>query len=157
MSNHIGISKSDFSKCALTRTGLTKVHKELSLVEFKHIISDSDIKKHKLIEGNKVMLIVKFGAEWCRPCKQIKPMCDKMFTELPDNIICFDIDIDETMDLYVALKKYKMVSGVPCLLSYYLNQFRPDDEWYIPNDSVIGGNPSQVEAFFDRCKKYADK
>lgn len=121
----------------------------LSLEKFKHlVVSGVDSKKN-----SNALLIVKFGAEWCTPCKQIKPICDRLFKELPDNVIWFDIDIDETMDLYVALKKRKMVNGVPCLLAYSLNIIRSEDEWYIPNDSVMGGNPKHVEAFFDRCKK----
>jgi len=130
-----------------------EVYKELPLDKFKNIVSSS--RKSGIVMDDKVLLIVKFGAEWCRPCKQIKSICDKMFNELPNNVICFDIDIDETMELYMALKKYKMVNGIPCLLSYYLHPNRSDDEWYIPDDSVIGGNPENVEAFFNRCKKNA--
>jgi thiol-disulfide isomerase/thioredoxin len=130
----------------------TKVYNELPLDKFKLIVSG---KKNEIIIDKPVLLIVKFGATWCRPCQQIKPLCERQFSEMPDNIICFDIDIDESMDLYVALKKYKMVNGVPCLLAYFLHPNRDDNEWYIPNDSVTGGNPSNVESFFNRCKKMA--
>ena len=43
---------------------------------------------------------MKFGATWCGPCQQIKAQCNKYFSQLPENIICFDIDIDENMEIY---------------------------------------------------------
>lgn len=126
---------------------------ELPLEKFKQMVS---MKKHEIIKNNHpILIIVKFGATWCRPCQNIKPLCEKLFNEMPNNIQCYDIDIDESMDLYVALKKYKMVNGVPCILAYYLHQNRDNNEWYIPNDSVTGGSPIQVESFFSRCKKMA--
>ena len=148
------MSKDDCCDSSALKYGeAVEVYKELPLDEFKNIVSS--FRKSGIVTENKVVLIVKFGADWCRPCKLIKPICDKLFNEMPDNVICFDIDIDETMDLYMALKKYKMVSGVPCILAYFLHPNRSDTEWYIPNDSVIGGNPNHVEAFFARCKKHA--
>ena len=133
--------------------GKTQVYNDLPLDKFKKIVSS--YRKSESVVENKVLLIVKFGASWCRPCKQIGPICEKLFNEMPDNVICVDIDIDETMELYMALKKFKMVNGIPCILAYVLHPNRSEEEWYIPNDSVVGGNPTQVEAFFARCKKNA--
>ena len=44
-------------------------------------------------------LLLKFTASWCGPCKTIKPICDKYFKSLPENVIISEIDIDESMDL----------------------------------------------------------
>jgi len=98
---------------------------------------------------NNKVLIIKFGAEWCRPCKNIKETCETWFSKLPENIIGADIDIDECMDLYMALKTKKMVNGVPSLLAWFGDN--PRDNWFIPDDSVSGGDIQQVNKFFERC------
>ena len=94
------------------------------------------------------IIVVKFGATWCKPCKVIKSTCDAWITTAPTNIIYADIDIDESMDLYVAFKSKKMVRGVPVLLAFDCSKHR--DQWYIPDDSVEGGDIAAVQAFFKR-------
>jgi thioredoxin 1 len=94
------------------------------------------------------ILIVKFGAEWCKPCKLIKPTCEEWFKTCPPHIIYADIDIDESLDLYQAFKTKKMVRGVPVLLAFDGSKTR--DQWYIPDDSVEGGDILAVQQFFQR-------
>ena len=98
--------------------------------------------------GNNVM-IVKFGATWCSPCKKIKSTCDNCFVHLPPNVMCADIDVDDCIELYATLKRRKMVKGVPTLLAFYGDVKRA--QWYIPDDSVSGGDITQVQQFFERC------
>lgn len=94
------------------------------------------------------VLIVKFGAEWCKPCKLIKSTCEDWFKRCPPHIIYADIDIDESLDLYQAFKSKKMVRGVPVLLAFDGSKTR--DQWYIPDDSVEGGDIIAVQQFFQR-------
>jgi len=98
---------------------------------------------------NRKILIIKFGADWCRPCKAIKETCETWFTKMPENAICADIDIDESLDLYMAFKTKKMVKGVPTILAFHGDILR--DHWFIPDDSVSGGDINTVNAFFERC------
>ena len=98
--------------------------------------------------GNNVM-IVKFGATWCAPCRKIKDVCNNYFVRLPQNVVCADIDVDESIELYATLKRRKMVNGVPTILAFYGDVDR--DQWYIPDDSVSGGDIEQVKKFFERC------
>lgn len=98
------------------------------------------------------VLIIKFGAEWCNPCKTIKNTCEEWFTKLPPNVICADIDVDACLNLFMALKTKRMVKGVPSLLAWWCSGVDKEREyWYIPDDSVSGGDISQVNAFFERC------
>ena len=97
---------------------------------------------------NKV-IVVKFGAEWCGPCKKIKPLWNEWISLIPSNIIIVDIDIDESIELYVQLKARKMVKGVPTILAFAGDVKR--DQWYIPDDSVSGGNEGDVKNFMNRC------
>ena len=99
------------------------------------------------------IVIIKCGAEWCNPCKKIKSVCETNFQTLPENVIIFEIDVDESLDLYATLKTKKMVKGIPCLLCYYGGVSR--DQWYIPDDSVSGGNEAEVQSFFNRCAQKA--
>ena len=99
--------------------------------------------------GNRLLLI-KFGADWCGPCKRIAPFFHKLIELSSPNILLADINVDNNMDLYVALKKNKMVQGVPAFLVYYGNTKR--DKWFIPDDSVVGSNEEQLTQLFARCE-----
>lgn len=98
------------------------------------------------------VIIIKFGATWCKPCKVIKPTCEEWAKTCPANIIYADIDIDESMDLYLAFKSKKMVRGVPVLLAFDNRKTR--DQWYIPDDSVEGGDIDAVKKFFARVSTF---
>ena len=95
------------------------------------------------------LIVVKFGAEWCGPCKKIKPLWNEWISIIPSNIVIVDIDIDESIDLYVQLKAKKMVKGVPTILAFSGDVKR--EQWYIPDDSVSGGNEGDVKNFMNRC------
>ena len=99
------------------------------------------------------VIILKFSAVWCGPCKLIAPICEewKKNTMPANRIYWVDIDIDESMDLYMAFKSKKMVRGVPVLLAFDCSKHR--DQWYIPDDSVEGGDIVAVEKFFQRVSK----
>lgn len=119
-----------------------EIIEELDVDQFKDVLQNI---------GNKI-IILKFSADWCKPCKKIQPLVHGNFCKLNDTFIIFDIDIDETMDLYYALKTKKMVNGIPSILAYYGNETRDMKHWFIPSDSVIGGDETEVIKFFDRCK-----
>lgn len=100
----------------------------------------------RLLEKNPGLVIVKLGATWCGPCKKIKPVVDAFFASSPDNVICCEIDVDESFDLYSLLKSKKMVNGIPVILCYKMGNTS-----FIPNDSVTGSDPAQLDSFFKRC------
>ena len=59
---------------------------------------------------NKQVILVKFSAEWCKPCKKIKPLVEDKYKEMPENVIIVEIDIDESLDLYMVFKTKKMLT-----------------------------------------------
>ena len=103
-------------------------------------------------------LLLKFTASWCGPCKTIKPICDKYFKSLPENVIISEIDIDESMDLYMFFKKgrIRVVNGIPAMLAWTPNNEREYDHWYIPDESVSGGDVREVECFFKLIEEQAN-
>ena len=104
------------------------------------------------------VLIIKFSAEWCKPCQDIKPFVEARVDELPqDGVVFCELDIDETLELYMTLKNKRMVKGVPSILAWHPRRDRDDSLWYIPDDSVSGSDQNDVGAFFARCVKEARK
>jgi len=99
-----------------------------------------------LLKVNPGLVMMKLGATWCGPCKKIKPIVDGFFATSPDNVICAEIDVDESFDLYAQLKSKKMVNGIPVILCY-----KKGNVSFIPDDSVTGIDPGKLDAFFKRC------
>jgi len=117
----------------------------------KQVITELNVLQLQALQTSmsKDVLILKFGAEWCGPCKTIKPAYHHFMQNCPPNIIFADIDVDENIDLYMALKKQKMVSGIPVFLAFFGDVKR--DLWFIPDDSVVGADATAVTNFFKRC------
>ena len=117
----------------------------------KEIISNFESREDfiKLLRVNPGLVIVKLGATWCGPCKQIKPVVDAFFASSPKNVICADIDVDENVDLYSFLKSKKMVNGIPVMMCYIKGNIT-----FASNDAVTGSDPVALDAFFKRCGNY---
>ena len=103
-----------------------------------------------LIEANQGLLIVKFGADWCGPCKRIDPQVKQSFRLMPDNVQCIVVDVDESLEVYGFLKTKKMMNGIPAILAY-----KSENNTYIPDEFVVGADPVQVDHFFKTCFMYA--
>jgi thiol:disulfide interchange protein len=99
-----------------------------------------------LLATNPGLIIVKLGADWCKPCKSIEAYVKQEFDLMPNNVQCVLIDVDESIDLYAYLKNKKMINGIPAILCYYKGNTS-----FIPDDTVLGANTEQIKAFFDRC------
>jgi thiol-disulfide isomerase/thioredoxin len=100
----------------------------------------------KLLKVNPGLVIVKLGATWCGPCRKIAHLVEGFFASSPHDVICADIDVDESIDLYSYLKQKRMVNGIPVILLY-----KRGNVSFVPDDSVTGGDPGQLDAFFKRC------
>ena len=114
----------------------------------KTIISYFQSRDHflRLLEKNPGLVIIKMGATWCGPCHKIKPVVDAFFASSPDNVICCEIDVDECFDLYAFFKSKKMVNGVPVIMCY-----KQGNTSFIPDDSITGADPVELDKFFKRC------
>lgn len=125
---------------------MTEILYNISLDEFKNRLKE--LSKNQII-------IVRFTAEWCSPCQLINNDCDEYFKNCNKNIQPIVIDIEESIDLYVIMKRYKMVTGIPTLLAYYGDDNK--DHWYIPTKSIVGGNKKNLLSFFNECSIHVNK
>jgi len=110
-----------------------------SLVEFQ-----------KLLIDNPGVVIIKFGAEWCGPCKMIEPLVAQWYSIMPENVQCCKIDVDESFEVYGFLKSKRRINGIPAILAY-----RKGNINYIPDDMIAGSDAGQNNAFFKRCGDFA--
>ena len=69
-----------------------------------------------LFNTNKLVL-VNFSAEWCAPCKKMKPYLDEISKEYKDKVTVVRIDADANKSLLKELK----IENVP-VLSIYKNK-----------------------------------
>ena len=61
--------------------------------------------------NSKEKVLIDFNAEWCGPCKMLRPILDK-YAEEHDNVKIVSINVDNNSEL---AKKYNVFS-IPCLV-----------------------------------------
>tara|TARA_B110000285_G_scaffold181398_1_gene204742 strand:+ start:89 stop:433 length:345 start_codon:yes stop_codon:yes gene_type:complete len=106
-------------------------------------ISTKDELLHILKENTGVLLL-KFGATWCKPCKQIDEYVLQRFNETRGDVLCGLIDIDENFEVYAFLKKKRIVQSIPTIIRYDCGNIT-----YIPDDVVTGTDIPTLELFFE--------
>ena len=80
----------------------------------KDQISSDDFKK--LVNSEKYVL-VDFYAEWCGPCKKMKPSLDEISDEYPTHVTVLRIDVDKNP----TLAKDMNIEGLPTIYLYKNN------------------------------------
>lgn len=100
--------------------------------------------------NNKGIILIKFGATWCKPCKITKPFIESWAERVNsyDNVSVYEVDVDVGIDIYHYLKSKKMISGIPTILCFIRG-----NNTYIPDDSVVGSSQHEIDCFFERCLK----
>jgi len=118
----------------------------LSLINNIESVNDFN----NLLSNNKGLIIIKLTAKWCNPCKIIEPNVKTLFENMPNNVQCITIDIDNSIDVYSFLKKKRVINGVPAILCYLKGNIS-----FIPDDVVIGASIDKISDLNDRCIKNA--
>jgi thiol-disulfide isomerase/thioredoxin len=101
-----------------------------------------------ILEQNNGLVIISFRATWCNPCKRVVPLIDNYLYNPPSagGVQSYIIDIDECIQIYMELKKLRILTGVPSLLCYQKGVLD-----FYPVDSVFGSDEAQIVEFFQRC------
>lgn len=73
----------------------------------------SQEKFNSVINGEQPVL-VDFSAEWCGPCKMMKPILQELKTIMGDKIRVLKIDVDENPAISSAFR----IQGVPTLILF---------------------------------------
>lgn len=68
---------------------------------------------NELIQSEKPVL-VDFFAEWCGPCKVLKPILEELKSKMNDEVRVLKIDVDKNQ----ALANQYQVRGVPTLMIF---------------------------------------
>ena len=100
------------------------------------------------LQNNQGAFIVKFGAEWCGPCKKIEGLVKNCMNQLPSNVTCAIIDVDDNFEIYAFFKNKKVLGGIPAIFAYHKGTTN-----YIPDNLVIGADETQIKLFFEKYMK----
>jgi thioredoxin 1 len=85
----------------------------------------------KLLQSDKLVL-VDFYAEWCGPCKKMKPYLEKIEKEMSDKVVLVRIDSDDNPDLCNQLR----VTALPTLKLYKNKKVRWESVGYVDEKRV---------------------
>ena len=95
-----------------------------------------------ILEKNEGTIVLFLTASWCKPCSTIKQYVIERGVKCGHQFGV--VDIDQSSDLYSALKSKKQVVGVPTLLAY-----KAKNVSLISDKSISGTNLKQIDIFFN--------
>ncbi|HRG59133.1 MAG TPA: thioredoxin domain-containing protein [Bacteroidia bacterium] len=87
---------------------------------------------NKLIQSHKGVLI-DFYAEWCAPCKKMKPYLDEIAVEMKSDVKVLRIDADQNKELLQELK----IDGLPVLILYKGGKQTWRNDGFIEKNKVV--------------------
>ena len=82
---------------------------------------------------SKPKIMINFYADWCEPCKKMKPYITKMQSELKDQIAIVRLDADENKTLISDLK----LDGLPVILIYENAELKWKNIGFISEEDLI--------------------
>jgi thiol-disulfide isomerase/thioredoxin len=105
-------------------------------------------------------VVLKFYADWCKPCKKITPFVTQLLEDkarmfetrgVKNKFIFVSVDVDECFDLYAFMKKQKMINGIPALFLYSKKIYQNNEEkqMYIPQASISGTDENEIKKVLD--------
>ncbi len=78
-------------------------------------------------------MLVDFYAEWCAPCKKMKPYLEEISKEMADRVTVVRIDVDKNQ----ALSKELKIESLPVLHIYHKKTLQWAYNGYIDKAGVV--------------------
>ena len=85
--------------------------------------------------------IVKAYATWCKPCKDVSPLVDKLLSRMAPNVKIMYVDVDKSEDL----TRYLQIKQLPSFLSCVVQDNM---------DIHVGSDEDNVRSFFRKVEAY---
>lgn len=108
-----------------------------------------------LLNNNPGLVVVKFGATWCKPCKKIAPLVEAFFATSPANVVCADLDVDDenVFGIYGMFQHAKILKGVPGIICFAKGSTNLHFSKLYPVPDVVynGGSLEDLDVFFKKC------
>jgi len=98
-----------------------------------------------ILQNNVNLVILRFTAAWCGPCKRIEPLINSWPYRNDDGIAFYDLDIDANVDIYSFFKSKRRINGVPALMA-----FSRGNVSIFADEFVSSGDPNEIKRFFDK-------
>lgn len=76
--------------------------------EFNGILSNNDT------------VVVKFGAQWCSPCKTMEPIIESVAKKFEGKVTVIDIDVDDSPEVTTQYK----IKNIPTILYFKNNELK---------------------------------
>lgn len=91
--------------------------KKMTKKDFTKKVYDYENNKEDIFLGEKPT-IIKFGAQWCSPCKTMTRTIEELPSEFENKLDIYDVDVDEEHELS---EKYN-IRSVPSMLFIPINE-----------------------------------
>ncbi|RYG04822.1 MAG: redoxin domain-containing protein [Chitinophagaceae bacterium] len=88
--------------------------------------------QYKALTKSDKLVLVDFYADWCAPCKEMKPYLDKISKDMADKVVIVRIDADANTELCKTLK----INALPVLKLYKNEKMIWDNLGFIDEASV---------------------
>lgn len=95
-------------------------------------VKGMSLEQYQALLGSDKLVLIDFYADWCAPCKKMKPYLEKIAVEMADKVMLVRIDADENAELCKKLN----VTALPVLKLYKDKQLLWENEGYIDEELV---------------------
>lgn len=94
------------------------------------------------------LVVIKFGASWCGPCKEIAPLYEQLASRGGQIVSCFEVDVEESESIAVAAE----ISKLPTFV-FYTTKLSADRATLVIVDKVIGPDGAALTEKFSQGYK----